>query len=77
MYGSVVKKFSVLRAGLPLSLRKLAQATGIPKSSVARHCRGLRARAEVAEAEFWEQAVGHEWLRGLVVVFVFGIKAGG
>ena len=68
----------MLRDGVPSSIRKLAQATGIPKSSVARHCQTLRKRCEVPGSEFWEQEAGQQWLRQLVlaVMFVFGIKAG-
>lgn len=68
----------MLREGGPGSLRKLAQATGIPKSSVERHCKALQRRARTPEAAFWEQAAGYHWLRVLVfaVVFVFGIKGG-
>lgn len=62
----------------PQSIRKLAQATGIPKSSVERHCKALQNRGQVPEAVFWEQVAGYHWLRLLVVavVFVFGIKSG-
>ena len=71
--------FNVLRELGPQSIRKLAAATGLPKSSVDRHCKGLRERAQqVPEAELWEQERGAQWLRVLVlaVVFVFGLKGG-
>ena len=60
------------------SIRQLAQATGIPKSSVDRHCKALHRRAQEPEAVLWEPAVGYQWLQRLVVavVFVFGIKSG-
>ena len=63
---------------MSLSIRKLAHATGIPKSSVARHRKALEARGQWPEAPFWEQAAGDHWLRLLVlaVIFVFGIKGG-
>ena len=59
-------------------MRKLSEATGIPKSSVARHCKTLTNRADVPAAEFWEQEAGHAWVRQLVIaaLLVFGIKAG-
>ena len=63
----------------PKSIRQLAAATGLPKSSVERHCKGLQARArQVPEAELWEHERGAQWLRVLVlaVVFVFGLKGG-
>jgi hypothetical protein len=67
-----------LRDGALSSVRKLAQATGIPKSSVDRHRQALQKRSVVAEAELWEQALGQEWLRRLVfaIIYVFGIKGG-
>jgi len=71
--------FTVLRERGPQSIRKLAQATGLPKSSVDRHCKGLRERArQVPEAELWEHEQGARWLRVLVlaVLFVFGLKGG-
>ena len=71
--------FQVLRELGPQSIRKLAAATGLPKSSVDRHCKGLHERAQqVPEAELWEQERGAQWLRVLVlaVLFVFGLKGG-
>jgi hypothetical protein len=69
----------VLRERGPQSIRKLAKATGLPKSSVDRHCKGLRERVQqVPEAELWEHERGAQWLRVLVlaVIFVFGMKSG-
>ena len=59
-------------------MRKLAQATGIAKSSVDRHRQALQERSVVAEAVFWEQALGQDWLHRLVfaIIYVFGIKGG-
>jgi len=71
--------FNVLREWGPQSIRKLAKATGLPKSSVDRHCKGLYERArQVPEAELWEHEMGSQWLRILVVavIFVFGMKGG-
>jgi hypothetical protein len=78
VYEYVAKKFSALREGGALSMRKLAHATGIPKSSVARHRQALAARSQWPEAAFWEQEAGYQWLRVLVfaVIFIFGIKGG-
>ena len=70
---------TVLRERGPPSIRKLAQATGLPKSSVDRHCKRLRERARQApEAELWEHEQGAQWLRVLVVavLLVFGLKGG-
>ena len=66
--------FNVLRELGPQSIRKLAAAAGLPKSSVDRHCKGLHERArQVPEAELWEPERGTQWLRVLVlaVIFVF------
>ena len=71
--------FKVLRDVGPQSIRQLAAATGLPKSSVGRHCQGLHERArQVPEAERWEPERGAQWLRVLVlaVMFVFGLKGG-
>ncbi len=70
--------FTVLRERGTQSIRQLAQATGLPKSSVDRYCKGLRERARQApEAELWEQERGAQWLRVLVaVLLVFGLKGG-
>jgi len=59
-------------------VRKLAQATGIPKSSVGRHRQALEKRSVVAESVFWERSQGQVWLRRLVfaVIYEFGIKGG-
>jgi len=70
---------TVLRERGPQSIRKLAKATGLPKSSVARHCKRRRERAQqVPEVELWEHERGMPWLRVLVlaVMFVFGLKSG-
>jgi DNA-binding transcriptional ArsR family regulator len=74
----VAKKFSALRKGGALSIRQLAQATGVPKSSVARHRKALEKRSQWPESAFWEQEAGYQWLRVVVfaVIFVFGIKGG-
>src|SRR5512139_701182 len=71
--------FNVLRERGPQSIRKLAAATGLPKSSVDRHCKGLHERAQqVPEAELWEPERDAQGLRALVlaVVFVFGLTGG-
>jgi len=59
-------------------VRKLAQVTGIPKSSVDRHRQALQKRSMVPEAVFWEQPLGQDWLHRCVfaIIYVFGIKGG-
>lgn len=77
--GRCQHRFKVLRELGPQSIRKLATATGLPKSSVERHGKGLQERArQVPAAALWEQARGAQWLRVLVlaVVFVFSLQGG-
>lgn len=60
------------------SIRAIASATGIPKSSVHRHLRRIQGRQQYAESYFWETEEGAQWLRLLVfgVIYWFGIKGG-
>ncbi|MEH2457603.1 helix-turn-helix domain-containing protein [Nostoc sp.] len=60
------------------SLRKIAVATGIPKSSVHRHMRTIKQRQKYDESHLWETQEGGDWLRLLVfaVIYCFGIKGG-
>jgi hypothetical protein len=60
------------------SLRAIAKATSIPKSSVQRHLKAAGRKQNYAESYFWETAAGEEWLKLLVfaVVYHFGIKKG-
>jgi hypothetical protein len=56
----------------------IALATGLKKSSVQRHQKGIGRRTQYSESSFWETAVGHAWLVRLVVavVYYFGIQRG-
>ncbi|MFM7448016.1 MAG: DUF6399 domain-containing protein [Leptolyngbyaceae cyanobacterium] len=60
------------------SLRAIAAATGIPKSSVHRHLKAMERRQQYAESYLWETVEGANWLRLLVfaVIYCFGIKGG-
>jgi hypothetical protein len=60
------------------SLRAIAAATGIPKSSVHRHVKAIERRQQYAESSLWETVEGGNWLRLLVfgVIYCLGIKAG-
>jgi hypothetical protein len=60
------------------SLRAMAAATGISKSSVHRHVQAMERRQQYAESSLWETVEGGNWLRLLVfgVIYCFGIKAG-
>ena len=70
--------FEAIREGGKRSIRKIAEATGIPKSSVHRHQRAIERRNQYPESSLWETAAGQEWLRLLVfgTIYVFGIKCG-
>lgn len=58
------------------SLRKIAQATGLSKSSVARSLEVMDKRNKYPESHLWETEEGQAWLRILVLaaIYVFGIK---
>ena len=60
------------------SIRAIAVATGIPKSSVHRHLKTIERRQQYAESYLWETDAGEEWLKLLVfgVIYCFGIKGG-
>ncbi len=70
--------FEAIREGGQRSIRKIAEATGIAKSSVHRHQQAIIRRNQYAESEFWETAAGGQWLRLLVLgtIYTFGIKCG-
>ena len=72
------KVFEAIKAGGKRSIRKIAEATGIAKSSVYRYQQAMRRRNQYAESEFWETAAGGQWLRLLVLgtIYTFGIKCG-
>jgi len=58
------------------SLRKIAQATGLSKSSVARSVRAQDKRDKHPESHLWETREGQAWLRILVIamIYIFGLK---
>jgi uncharacterized protein DUF6399/IclR-like helix-turn-helix domain-containing protein len=60
------------------SIRRLAEQTGLSKSSVHRHLQGIKRRDRYPESSFWETEAGRTWLIRLVVatLFVFGLKRG-
>lgn len=60
------------------SVYKLSEQTGIPKSSIYRHLKGLLKRTRCPESEFWETALGRQFLSRLViaVLYDFCIKGG-
>ncbi len=60
------------------SVRRLAERTGLSKSSVHRHLQAIDCRDRYPESWFWETETGRTWLIRLVVatLFVFGLKRG-
>jgi hypothetical protein len=74
-YQKILHCFSV---NAQQSIRAIAGATGIPKSSVHRHLGAISRRQQHPESYLWETAEGGEWLRLLVfgVIYCFGIKGG-
>lgn len=49
------------------SIREIAAAIGIAKSSVHRHSLALLRRNQYPESPLWEVESGHNWLRLLVM----------
>lgn len=70
--------FEAIRKGGKRSIRKIASATGMAKSSVHRHKQALERRNKYPESPWWETSSGQQWLRRLIfsTIYVFGIKCG-
>jgi hypothetical protein len=70
--------FNAIREHGKQSVRRLANRTGLSKSSVHRHLQAIARRDRYPESSFWETEVGRTWLIRLVVatLFVFGLKRG-
>ncbi len=70
--------FNSIREHGPQSVRRLAERTGLSKSSVHRHLQAIGRRDRYPESSFWETEAGRTWLIRLVVatLFVFGFKRG-
>jgi Family of unknown function (DUF6399)/IclR helix-turn-helix domain len=60
------------------SIRRLAERTGLSKSSVHRHLQAMGRRERYPESSLWETEAGRTWLIRLVIatLFVFGLKRG-
>jgi hypothetical protein len=60
------------------TIRSIAAALCISKSSVHRHQQALKQRRQFPEASLWETEAGEEWMKRLVIaaIYVFGIKRG-
>jgi len=55
--------FEAIKEGGKRSIRKIAEATGIAKSSVHRHKQALERRNQYPESALWSMAAGGQWLR--------------
>ena len=70
--------FNAIREYGKQSIRRLADRTGLSKSSVHRHLQAMDRRDRSPESSLWETPAGRAWLIRLVVatLFVFGFKRG-
>jgi hypothetical protein len=70
--------FNCIREHGQLSIRRLAERTGLSKSSVHRHLQAIDRRDRYPESWLWETEEGRTWLLRLVVatLFIFGFKRG-
>jgi len=78
LWAKSVLIFNALREHGKQSIRRLAEQTGLSKSSVHRHLQAINRRDRYPESSLWETEVGRHWLIRLIVVtlFVFGLKRG-
>jgi Family of unknown function (DUF6399)/IclR helix-turn-helix domain len=78
LWAKSVVIFNVIREYGQQSIRRLADRTGLSKSSVHRHLQAIDRRDRYPESSFWETEAGRTWLIRLVVatLFVFGLKRG-
>jgi hypothetical protein len=78
LWGKSLRIFNAIRANGKQSIRRLAERTGLSKSSVHRHTQAMARRDRHPESWWWETAEGRDWLIRLVVAtrFIFGLKRG-
>ncbi len=78
LWGKSVVIFNTIREHGKQSIRRLADRTGLSKSSVHRHLQAIDRRDRSPESSLWETPAGRTWLIRLVVatLFVFGLKRG-
>jgi tetratricopeptide (TPR) repeat protein len=78
LWSKSVLIFNAIREHGQQSVRRLAERTGLSKSSVHRHLQAIHRRDCYPESSLWETEVGRTWLIRLVVatLFVFGLKRG-
>src|SRR3712207_3490202 len=78
LWAKSVLLFNAIREHGQQSIRRLAEHTGLSKSSVHRHLQAVSRRDRSPESLWWETEAGRTWLLRLVVatLFVFGLKRG-
>jgi ribosomal protein L29 len=78
LWAKSVRIFNAIRAHGKQSIRRLAEQTGLSKSSVHRHLQAIDRRDGYPESSLWETEAGRTWLIRLVVatLVVFGLKRG-
>jgi Family of unknown function (DUF6399)/IclR helix-turn-helix domain len=78
LWAKSVVIFHAMREHGKQSIRRLAEQTGLSKSSVQRHLQAMDRRDRYPESSLWETPAGRAWLVRLVVatLFVFGLKRG-
>jgi IclR helix-turn-helix domain len=78
LWAKSVRIFHTIREHGQQSIRRLAEHTGLSKSSVHRHLQAITHRDRYPESSLWETEAGRTWLLRLVVatLFVFGLKRG-
>src|SRR5712691_6358863 len=78
LWAKSVVIFNALREHGRQSIRRLADRTGLSKSSVHRHLQTIERRERHPESSLWETEAGRAWLIRLIVatLFVFGLKRG-
>jgi hypothetical protein len=78
LWAKSVLIFNAIRENGQQSIRRLAERTGLSKSSVHRHTQAMARRDRHPESWLWETEEGRNWLIRLVVatLFIFGLKRG-
>ena len=78
LWAKSVVIFNTIREHGKQSIRRLADRTGLSKSSVHRHLQAMDRRDRSPESSLWETPAGHAWLSRLVVatLLVCGLKRG-
>lgn len=79
LWAKSLRIFNSIRANGKQSIRRLAERTGLSKSSAHRHLQAINRRNRYPESWLWETEEGRSWLIRLVVgtLFMFGLKRGG